>query len=60
MSAHESWPWPELESILIKLDEACHEFAHEEICRLLLQAPTGFVPKDGICDLVWNAKIKVA
>ena len=60
MSAHESWlPWPELEKILLKLDEACHEFAHEDIRRLLLQAPTGFVPKDGICDLVWNAKEKV-
>jgi FlaA1/EpsC-like NDP-sugar epimerase len=59
MSAHESWlPWPELEIILIKLDEACHQFAHEDIRRLLLQAPTGFVPKDGICDLVWKAKEK--
>ncbi len=59
MSAHESWlPWSELDSILVKLDEACHQFAHEEIRRLLLQAPTGFVPKDGICDLVWNAKEK--
>jgi FlaA1/EpsC-like NDP-sugar epimerase len=59
MSAHESWlPWPELQKILVKLDEACHEFAHEDIRRLLLQAPTGFVPKDGICDLVWNAKDK--
>jgi FlaA1/EpsC-like NDP-sugar epimerase len=59
MSAHEtSIPWPELEKILVKLDEACHEFAHEDIRKLLLQAPTGFVPKDGICDLVWNAKKK--
>ena len=59
MSAHEIWlPWDELEKILIKLDEACHQFAHEEIRRLLLQAPTGFVPKDGICDLVWTAKEK--
>jgi len=57
MSAHENWlPWDELDKILIKLDEACHEFAHEDIRRLLLQAPTGFVPKDGICDLVWKAK----
>lgn len=59
MSAHESWlSWPELDSILIKLDEASHQFAHEDIRRLLLKAPTGFVPKDGICDLVWNAKDK--
>jgi len=61
MSAHESWlPWNKLEKILIKLDEACHEFAHEDIRRLLLQAPTGFVPKDGICDLVWRAKDKAS
>jgi len=60
MSAHETWlSWNELEKILIKLDEACHQFAHEDIRRLLLQAPTGFVPKDGICDLVWKAKEKV-
>jgi len=59
MSAHESWlPWPELDSLLVQLDEACHQFDHEEIRRLLLQAPTGFFPKDGICDLVWNAKEK--
>ena len=59
MSAHESWlPWSELEKILIKLDEACHQLDHEQIRRLMLQAPTGFVPKDGICDLVWNAKEK--
>jgi FlaA1/EpsC-like NDP-sugar epimerase len=56
MSAHESWlPWPEIQQILVKPDEACHQFDHQEIRRLLLQAPTGFVPKDGICDLVWNA-----
>lgn len=57
MSAHESWlPWSELEKILLQLDDACHQFAHDEIRRLMLQAPTGFVPKDGICDLVWSAK----
>jgi FlaA1/EpsC-like NDP-sugar epimerase len=56
MSAHETWlPWSDLEKILLKLDDACHQFAHEDIRRLLLQAPTGFVPKDGICDLVWSA-----
>jgi len=60
MSAHETWlSWNELEKILIKLDEACHQFAHKDIRRLLLQAPTGFIPKDGICDLVWKAKEKV-
>ncbi len=57
MSAHEKWlAWGELEKILIQLDDACHNFSHEDIRRLLLEAPTGFIPKDGICDLVWKAK----
>ncbi|MFT5813066.1 MAG: FlaA1/EpsC-like NDP-sugar epimerase [Francisellaceae bacterium] len=57
LSAHEAWlPWSELEKILILLDDACHQFDHSEIRRLMVQAPTGFVPKDGICDLVWNEK----
>ena len=30
------------------------DIAHEDIHRLLLQAPTGFVPKYGICDFVYN------
>jgi len=60
MSAHEAWlPWSKLDQILIQLDEACHQFDHERIRRLLLQAPTGFVPKDGICDLVWKAKERI-
>lgn len=60
MSAHEAWlPWSELEKILVELDDACHQFNYEDIRRLLLQAPTGFVPKDGICDLVWKAKEKI-
>jgi FlaA1/EpsC-like NDP-sugar epimerase len=57
MSAHENWlTWEALDKILIQLDDACHNFSHESIRRLLLEAPTGFVPKDGICDLVWKAK----
>ena len=59
MSAHESMlTWEALENLLIRLDDACHNFSHETIRRLLLEAPTGFVPKDGICDLVWQAKAK--
>jgi FlaA1/EpsC-like NDP-sugar epimerase len=57
MSAHETYlTWEALEKLLIQLDDACHNFSHETIRRLLLEAPTGFVPKDGICDLVWQAK----
>ena len=46
--------WPKLELLLAKLDEACHGFNHELIRELLLSAPTGFNPTDGICDLVWQ------
>ena len=38
------------------LDTACHNFDHEKIRQLLLDAPTSFNPTDGICDLVWNAR----
>lgn len=48
--------WQQLEPVLNSLDLACHEFNHERIRELLLEAPTGFAPADGICDLVWLAK----
>ncbi|MBS0043577.1 polysaccharide biosynthesis protein [Shewanella sp. M16] len=57
MTANEIYlPWNELELIFNRLDKACHEFNHEVIREILLSAPTGFAPKDGICDLVWLAK----
>ncbi|HIF9178734.1 TPA: polysaccharide biosynthesis protein [Photobacterium damselae] len=57
MTAHEiKLTWQELNSILIKLDDACHNFEHEIIRELLLNAPTGFKPTDDICDLVWSMK----
>lgn len=40
--------------LLESLDQACHSFEHETIRQLLLEAPIGFVPKDGIEDLVWK------
>jgi FlaA1/EpsC-like NDP-sugar epimerase len=42
--------------LIEKLDRACHDFKHNEIREILLDAPTGFKPTDGIGDLVWNAK----
>lgn len=51
--------WDDLSVILDTLDVACHNFDHELIRQILLDAPTGFNPTDGICDLVWaqrNAK----
>lgn len=57
MTAHETYlPWSELELIFNRLDKACHEFNHEAIREILLAAPTGFAPTDGICDLVWQQK----
>ena len=59
MTADEDYlPWPQLEPLLLQLDSACHEFHHERVREILLAAPTGFVPTDGICDLVWNSQTK--
>ncbi|MBY7825772.1 polysaccharide biosynthesis protein [Vibrio fluvialis] len=43
----------EFEKHLNDLDKACHEFNHERIRELLLEAPIDFNPTDGIGDLVW-------
>jgi FlaA1/EpsC-like NDP-sugar epimerase len=48
--------WPELSDILTKMDEACREGDQLTVRQLMLDAPTGFAPKDEICDLVWMAK----
>lgn len=53
-------PLGELNVFIDALDIACHNFEHEKIRQLLLDAPTGFNPTDGICDLVWNAKLENA
>ena len=44
----------EYQELISKLDEACHNFEHEKIRQLLLDAPTDFSPTDGIGDLVWK------
>lgn len=41
--------------LINRLDRACHDFDHESIRQILLEAPTDFSPTDGIGDLVWNA-----
>jgi FlaA1/EpsC-like NDP-sugar epimerase len=48
--------WEDLSVILDNLDKACHNFDHEVIRQILLDAPTGFNPTDGICDLVWSQR----
>ncbi|MCG9775247.1 polysaccharide biosynthesis protein, partial [Vibrio diabolicus] len=58
MTAHETYlPLHKYQDILCKLDEACHNFEHDKIRSILLEAPTGFKPTDGICDLVWKANL---
>lgn len=55
MTAHEvHLPLEEYELLLSELDFACHSMDHENIRTLLLNAPTGFNPTDGIGDLVWR------
>ncbi|MGE6111686.1 polysaccharide biosynthesis protein [Aeromonas salmonicida] len=49
--------WSELRAFLVQLDSACHSFDHEKIRQLLLSIPAGFTPTDGICDLVWKARV---
>lgn len=58
MTAHEVYlRLEEYESLLNALDVACHDMDHEKIRSLLLEAPTGFAPTDGIGDLVWQHRL---
>ena len=59
MTANETClPWHELEALLARLEIACLGFDNQVIREILLAAPTGFKPKDGICDLVWAEGMK--
>lgn len=49
----------EYQEILDALDKACHDFKHEDIRQILLDAPTDFQPSDGISDLVWQHKARL-
>ncbi|WP_318510107.1 nucleoside-diphosphate sugar epimerase/dehydratase [Photobacterium leiognathi] len=46
----------EYQHILDLLNKACHDFKHEDIRQILLDAPTDFKPTDGIGDVVWKRK----
>lgn len=48
--------WAEMEPLLAQLKDAYLTFDYQAIREILLAAPTGFKPKDGICDLVWVEK----
>ncbi|MEC7310102.1 nucleoside-diphosphate sugar epimerase/dehydratase [Vibrio crassostreae] len=55
MTANESFlPIEDYKQLIDDLDTACHNFEHEKIRQLLLNAPTDFSPTDGISDLVWK------
>jgi len=58
MTANESFlPLKEYQDILEKLVNACADYEHDLIRDILLSAPTGFNPSDGIGDLVWSEEI---
>jgi len=48
--------WPELNEFLMKLSRACEHYDLASIRELMLAAPTGFNPTDGIGDLLYGAK----
>jgi FlaA1/EpsC-like NDP-sugar epimerase len=43
----------EYNQLLDDLQQAAQEYDQQALRELMLQAPTGFVPTDGIGDLVW-------
>ncbi|UOO82371.1 polysaccharide biosynthesis protein [Uruburuella testudinis] len=47
-------PWVTLSDILERMDQACRQSNQMTLRQLLQEAPTGFNPKDDICDLVWQ------
>lgn len=51
--------WPEMQALLSELSEASTNYDLEKIRALMLSAPTGFNPIDGICDLWWQANQKI-
>ncbi|WP_299230622.1 nucleoside-diphosphate sugar epimerase/dehydratase [uncultured Halomonas sp.] len=57
MTANEvSMPWGEMRQLLERLLEACYRFDYPALRELLLEAPTGYQPNDGIEDLLWQAQ----
>jgi FlaA1/EpsC-like NDP-sugar epimerase len=48
--------WDELNTLIKQLDRACHEFDHQAIRDLLIDAPTAYKPNDPIVDRLYMAK----
>jgi len=51
-------PWPVLETLLVKLDDACQRFDHEAVRGLLLQIVGEYAPQCDIEDLLWRAGVR--
>ena len=49
-------PWNDLLTIIKQLDTACHDFDHQAIRDLLIDAPTAYKPNDPIVDMLYLAK----
>lgn len=54
MAREVSLPWDEVAELLTKLTRASQAFDCEAIVEILKQARTGYVPNDGLSDLVWR------
>lgn len=53
-------PWVELNDIIQELDKACISGKLDLVRKILISAPTGFSPNDGICDLLWSNSIRTS
>ena len=49
-------PWPALQRILERLNEACNRFDVETMRELLLEAVSEYAPQCGIEDFIWTAR----
>lgn len=49
-------PWEKLEVIINELDVASHNFQHQKIRDLLMNAPLAYKPNDPIADMLFLAK----
>lgn len=51
--------WSEMQTLLIKLQSCCDSYDVDGIRRIMLNAPAGFTPTDGNCDLLSKVVAKV-
>lgn len=52
----ETLSWERLETLLVRLEQACGEFDLEEIQLVLKEAVDGFDPKEEVIDPLWNTQ----